>query len=296
MIDGVRAPRRTELAITLTAALAVIVSPAVAPASRVTHRLRGAHGSRGAPATRVTPLYRPVGCVRRGPSVAYTHGPRRRVVALSFDDGPWPDTPAFVRLLEREHVPATFFLIGGQVTDRYRSLLRRELRDGDALGDHTFTHPYLTRTGDVRGQLQRTITAIRAQTNFTPCVFRPPYGAYSGSVVATARALHMATVLWNVDPRDYTRPGVGAIASRVLAQVHPGSIVLSHDGGGPREQTLAAYGHIIRVLRARGYRFVTVPQLLGFHNVYERCRRTCLGEGIHGPLPRGSVLRHRPAR
>lgn len=290
MILGVRLPARSELAVVLSVALAGTVAPAAAPALRV------AHGSHVASATRMARLYRPVGCVRRGPSVAYTHGPRHRVVALSFDDGPWPDTPAFVRLLEREHVPATFFLIGGQVTDRYRPLLRRELRDGDALGDHTFTHPFLTRTGDVRGQLQRTISAIRAQTDFTPCVFRPPYGAYSGSVVATARDLHMATVLWNADPRDYTRPGAGAIASRVLAQVHPGSIVLSHDGGGPREQTLAAYGHIIRVLRARGYRFVTVPRLLGFHGVYERCRRHCLGEGVHGPLPRDSIVRHRPAR
>jgi len=286
----VRLPGRTELAVVLTVALAATMSPAVAPASRV------AHSARRVSAPRAGTLYRAVGCVQRGPSVAYTHGPRRRVVALSFDDGPWPDTPAFVRLLEREHVPATFFLIGGQVTGRYRSLLRRELRDGDALGDHSFTHPFLTRTGDVRGQLQRTITAIRAQTGFTPCVFRPPYGAYSGSVVATARGLHMATVLWNVDPRDYTRPGAGTIASRVLAQVQPGSIVLSHDGGGPREQTLAAYGHIIGVLRARGYRFVTVPRLLGFHNVYERCQLTCMGEGVRGPLPRGSVLRHRPAR
>jgi len=290
MIVRVRLPGRTELAVTLVVALGGTVAPAAAPASRVAHP-SGAASARGA-----RTLYRPVGCVRRGPSVAYTDGPRRRVVALSFDDGPWPDTPAFVRLLEREHVPATFFLIGGQVTDRYRSLLRRELHDGDALGDHSFTHPFLTHTGDVRGQLQRTITTIRAQTGFTPCVFRPPYGAYSGSVVATARELHMATILWNVDPRDYTRPGTGVIASRVLAQVHPGSIVLSHDGGGPREQTLAAYGHIIKVLRARGYRFETVPRLLGFHSVYERCRLMCMGEGARGPLPRGSVVSRRPAR
>ncbi len=290
MIFAVRLPGRTELAVTLAVALGGTVSPAAAPASRVASRSR-------APSTSgARTLYRPVGCVRRGPTVAYTHGPRRRVVALSFDDGPWPDTPGFVRLLEREHVPATFFLIGGQVTSRYRSVLRRELRDGDALGDHTFTHPFLTRTRDVHGQLQQTIAAIRAQTGFRPCVFRPPYGAYNGSVLATARDLQLATILWNVDPRDYTRPGTGVIASRVLAHVHPGSIVLSHDGGGPREQTLAAYGQIIRTLRARGYRFETVPRLLGFHNVYERCRLTCLGEGVPGPLPRGSVVLHRRAR
>lgn len=239
-------------------------------------------------------LYRLVGCVRSGPAVAYTHGPHRRVVAFGFDDGPWPDTPAFVRMLEREHVVATFFLIGNQVTSRYRSTLRRELLDGDALGDHTFTHPFLTQTGGVLGQLTSTISAIRAQTGYTPCVFRPPYGAYDSAIVRTAASLGLATVIWNVDPTDYARPGVGAIESRILAQVQPGSIVISHDGGGPRDQTLAAYPHVIHVLRERGYRFETVPEMLGFREVYRRCVKLCDGLGIAGPLPRGSVIQNAP--
>ena len=239
-------------------------------------------------------LYRLVGCVRSGPAVAYTHGPRRRVVAFGFDDGPWPDTPAFVRMLEREHVVATFFLIGNQVTSRYQSTLRRELLDGDALGDHTFTHPFLTQTAGVLGQLTSTISAIRAQTGYTPCVFRPPYGAYDSAIVRTAASVGLATVIWNVDPTDYARPGVGAIESRILAQVQPGSIVISHDGGGPRDQTLAAYPHVIRVLRERGYRFETVPQMLGFREVYRRCVKLCDGLGIAGPLPRGSVIQNAP--
>jgi peptidoglycan/xylan/chitin deacetylase (PgdA/CDA1 family) len=239
-------------------------------------------------------LYRLVGCVRSGPAVAYTHGPHRRVVAFGFDDGPWPDTPAFVRMLEREHVVATFFLIGNQVTSRYRSTLRRELLDGDALGDHTFTHPFLTQTGGVLGQLTSTISAIRAQTGYTPCVFRPPYGAYDSAIVRTAASLGLATVIWNVDPTDYARPGVGAIESRILAQVQPCSIVISHDGGGPRDQTLAAYPHVIHVLRERGYRFETVPEMLGFREVYRRCVKLCDGLGIAGPLPRGSVIQNAP--
>ena len=90
---------------------------------------------------------------------------------------------------------------------------------------------------------------IRSLTGYTPCVFRPPYGAYNASVVRTARSLGLATVLWNVDPSDYTLPGTGAIEQRVLAQVRPGSIIISHDGGGPRGQTLAAYPTIIAALR-----------------------------------------------
>jgi len=217
-------------------------------------------------------------------------GPRRKVVALSFDDGPWSDTPAFVRMLESEHVPATFFMIGEQVTGQYRSTLQRELRDGDALGDHTYTHPDLLTSGEVSGQLRNTLMAIRHLTGYTPCVFRPPYGAYDQSVIDTARSLGLATVLWNVDPSDYTLPGVEAIEQRVLAQVQPGSIILSHDGGGPRGETLAAYPRIIHVLKQRGYRFQTVPQLLGFHTIYRPCIKECEGEGVEGPLPRGSVI------
>jgi peptidoglycan/xylan/chitin deacetylase (PgdA/CDA1 family) len=231
--------------------------------------------------------------VRSGPAVAYSSGPRRKVVALSFDDGPWADTPAFVRMLEAQYVPATFFMIGEQVTAQYRSTLQRELHAGDALGDHTYTHPdlELLSSGEVYGQLRDTISAIRGLTGYTPCVFRPPYGDYDRSVIDTAASLGLATILWNVDPSDYTLPGTSAIEQRVLAQVQAGSIVLSHDGGGPRGQTLAAYPDIIRVLRQRGYRFETVPQLLGFHTVYVPCIRECDGEGVKAPLPAGSIVR-----
>jgi peptidoglycan/xylan/chitin deacetylase (PgdA/CDA1 family) len=246
----------------------------------------------GGPATQPLPplLYRPVGCRVTGPTKAYFNGPSRKVVAIGFDDGPAADTPAFVSMLERNRVHATFFMIGEQVTSVYGPTLRRELRAGDALGDHTFTHPDLTTSGDVEGQLKDTLEAIRVLTGYTPCVFRPPYGDYDASVLRTARSLGLATVLWNVDPSDWALPGTAAIEQRVLAQVRPGSIIISHDGGGPRGQTLAAYPHIIATLRARGYRFETIPQLLGFHTVYRRCRLLCGGVGIPGPVPRGSVV------
>lgn len=240
-----------------------------------------------APAVR----YRPIGCVRTGPAVAYSHGPRRKEVALSFDDGPFPLTPSFVRMLKANHAVATFFMIGEQVTARYRSTLREELRNGDALGDHTYTHPDLVTAGGVQSQLQRTIDAIRGLSGYTPCVFRPPYGDYDSSIMRTAASLGLATILWEVDPSDYTLPGVSAIEQRVLSQVRPGAIVLSHDGGGPRQQTLAAYPYIIRTLRARGYRFVTVPELLGFHTIYRKCVRDCEGAAITGHPPPGSIIK-----
>jgi peptidoglycan/xylan/chitin deacetylase (PgdA/CDA1 family) len=235
-------------------------------------------------------LYRVIGCRSHG-DIDYRHGPHRRAVAIGFDDGPYPDTPAFVRMLARNHAPATFFMIGRQLSAGYRSTLLNELRNGDVLGDHTFTHPDLTRSGDVRGQLQKTLAAIRAQSGYTPCVFRPPYGDSDSSVVSTARSLGLATVSWNVDPSDYAQPGTRAIEHRVLAQVQPGSIIISHDGGGPRGQTLAAYPAIIAALRRRGYQIVTIPQLLGFRPVYVPCVRLCDGIGVpRGVLPRNAII------
>jgi peptidoglycan/xylan/chitin deacetylase (PgdA/CDA1 family) len=254
--------------------------------------------SAGAPVRSPIPAplirYRVVGCRSHG-QFAYRHGPSRREVAIGFDDGPWPDTPAFVRMLEHSRAQATFFMIGEQLGAGYKATLLRELRDGDVLGDHTFSHPDLTRSPEVRSQLLRTLAAIRALSGYTPCVFRPPYGLYDASVVRTARSLGLATILWNVDPADYTQPGVGAIEQRVLAQVRPGSILISHDGGGPRGQTLAAYPQIIASLRARGYRIVTIPELLGFHPVYVPCIRLCDGIGVRrSAMPSGAIVERAP--
>jgi peptidoglycan/xylan/chitin deacetylase (PgdA/CDA1 family) len=258
---------------------------------RVTHHLANGGTPAGKlPAGARQVRYRPTGCIAAGPVADRTNGPHRKQVALTFDDGPSIYTRRFVQMLRAQHAVATFFMIGRQLGG-YAPILREELRDGDALGDHTWTHPDLVGSGGVAGQLQRTKSAIAGLSGYAPCVFRPPYGDYDASVVRTARALGLDTITWNVDPADYTSPGTGAIAQRVLAQVQSGSIVLSHDGGGPRTQTLAAYPHIIQALRARGYRFLTVPELLGLHTVYTRCARDCREAAIEGRPPSGSIVR-----
>jgi peptidoglycan/xylan/chitin deacetylase (PgdA/CDA1 family) len=240
--------------------------------------------------------YRIVGCRSQGDVAHRGAGSRdgrvRHAVAIGFDDGPAADTPAFVRMLERSKARATFFLVGRQVSDRSRSTMLRELIDGDVLGDHTWSHPDLDLRGvDVRGQLLHTIAAIKDQTGYTPCIFRPPYGDYDQSVLRAARSLGLSTVSWNVDPADYTQPGAAAIERRVLSQVRPGSIIISHDGGGPRGQTLAAYPAIIRALRLRGYGIVTVNELLGYRPVYAPCVRLCDGLGLpRRALPRNAIL------
>jgi len=208
----------------------------------------------------------PTGCVPRAPFFRFV-GPRhRKLIALTFDDGPSIYTPQLLSVLERNKVHATFFLVGNLIRGN-DALLKRMLRDGDAIGNHTFTHANVAH-GNL-GQLVNTTRAIqRATGGYTPCIFRPPYGAFSNALIAQARGLGMNTIYWTVDPSDYTRPGTQAIVSRDVAGARSGAIVLNHDGGGPRDQTVAAIPQVISILRARGYSFVTVPELLGLKPVY----------------------------
>jgi peptidoglycan/xylan/chitin deacetylase (PgdA/CDA1 family) len=112
-------------------------------------------------------------------------------------------------------------------------------------------------------ELLRGERSIRAAGLPRPRLFRPPYDSYDRGTIAIARRLGLVTVTWTVDPRDYTQPGVARIVASVLAGVRPGAIILLHDGGGPRAQTVAALPRIVHALRRRGYRFVSVPRLLG---------------------------------
>ena len=212
---------------------------------------------------------RPVAC-RAGGSHFVTNGSRsHRTVALTFDDGPSRYTPQVLGVLERHHVHATFFLIGRQVAGD-QSYVRRALSDGDVVGDHTWSHADVRAGGQrARDEIVRARTAIR-HAGFDPCLFRAPDGNVSGPLISEAWALRMNTIQWDVDPRDWSRPGTDAVYQRVTGAVRPGSIVIMHDGGGPRDQTVAALPRIIDTLRHRGYRFATVPELLGLGVVYGR--------------------------
>jgi peptidoglycan/xylan/chitin deacetylase (PgdA/CDA1 family) len=205
----------------------------------------------------------PVGCTPAGPSYV-THGSRsRRVVALTFDDGPSSYTSAVLDVLKREQVHATFFLIGQQVAGG-AALVRRELAEGHMLADHTWSHANVSGGGGfASGQITSTASAIQQATGFRPCLFRAPYGAVGNSLIGLAHGLGFSTIEWDVDPQDWSLPGSSAIYSRIVSTTSNGSIVLMHDGGGPRSQTLAALPGIIRTLKLRGYGFVTVDQMTG---------------------------------
>jgi len=226
------------------------------------HRCARSLPSRGAYAFRLRPV-RAVGCTSGGTDLV-TSGPReRKALALTFDDGPSEYTPEFLRVLREKGVHATFFEIGQEMPGR-EDTMRQILAEGDEIGDHTMNHVEFPGYSQIAGAAAR----IEDYTHFKPCLFRPPGGGVNESVIADAGSLGMRTVTWDVDPRDWSLPGTGAIYSNIVGNAQPGSIVLMHDGGGPRSETLAALPQVIDTLRARGYRFATVSELLGYQIVY----------------------------
>jgi peptidoglycan/xylan/chitin deacetylase (PgdA/CDA1 family) len=203
------------------------------------------------------------GCTPSGPAEV-RQGPRTKQVALTYDDGPASITPRFLATLRRLAVPATFFMLGQQVAAN-PAITRQVLADGHEIGDHSWNHANLGGGGPAASaQIEHTNAVIRRVTGFTPCLFRPPGGSTGADLVSRVRALGMTSVLWSADPFDWRTPGTTAIVQRVLAEAGPGGILLDHDGGGPRQQTLAAAPLIVAALRARGYTFVTVSTLLGY--------------------------------
>jgi peptidoglycan/xylan/chitin deacetylase (PgdA/CDA1 family) len=206
------------------------------------------------------------GCTAAGASQRFDGTAAGKMIALTFDDGPSVYTPQVLAVLNRYHAHATFFEIGRQVGP-LAAVSRSVIRAGDVIGDHTWSHPVLT-AANVAGQIAPTQRAIHTATGFVPCLLRPPYGTAPPEVVTIARSLGLLTIQWDVDPADWSRPGAAEISQRVLNAVHPGAIVIMHDGGGLRDQTVTALETIVPTLIHRGYRLVTVPQLLGLQRAY----------------------------
>ncbi|HEY3050864.1 MAG TPA: bifunctional polysaccharide deacetylase/glycosyltransferase family 2 protein [Gaiellaceae bacterium] len=193
-------------------------------------------------------------------------------VALTFDDGPDPRwTPRIADALRRLDVPATFFVVGSEVV-RHPDIVRRLHREGFELGNHTFTHADVSTLPGWEQRLQVGLTdnALAGTVGIRPRLFRPPYSSVPGGVnTQQARAFERLArdgydvVLTDLDGEDWRRPGVDSIVASATPQGRRGGIVLLHDGGGDRSQTVQAVERLVPALRARGFRFVTVSQLAG---------------------------------
>jgi peptidoglycan-N-acetylglucosamine deacetylase len=190
----------------------------------------------------------------------HLHFPRRSVL-LTVDDGPsalW--TPQYLRLFAKHDITATFNLIGEQVMAN-RKIVRAMVGEGHAIANHTWTHdlglPHRTRR-DIRREIHQTNAVIHDVTGQRPIQFRAPGGIWGPKVFAELNRQRMLPVDWNIDPRDWARPGTPAIERAMLAS-RPGDIILCHDGGGDRSQTFHALQKVIPALKHRGFHFVALP-------------------------------------
>ena len=200
------------------------------------------------------------GMIRR-----YGYSGRAKVISLSFDDGPWPgSTQAILAVLAKFKIKATFFMIGEQVA-RNPDVARAVAKAGMPIGNHTQTHQGLSKLSGSRvaWQIDTDEAAIQHATGVRPLWLRPPGGTLSRTVYEQANKAHVRIMLWDVDPDDWKRPPAATIVSRVLSGAHPGAVVLMHDGGGDRSNTVAALPTIITKLLAAGYRFETLDQMFG---------------------------------
>ncbi len=182
-------------------------------------------------------------------------------VALTFDDGPGPMTERILQELVALRAPSTFFVLGSMVKLR-PDIVRDERAAGMVVANHTYTHPGMSTlpASTQRWQLNQTSKAIAKVIGTAPRFFRPPMWMWNATTAREAAQLGMVTVLFSVDTQDYTKPGVEAIV-RTAVHAPAGSVIAFHDAGGDRTQTLKALPLIVRGLRARGLRIVTLDQL-----------------------------------
>jgi peptidoglycan/xylan/chitin deacetylase (PgdA/CDA1 family) len=183
------------------------------------------------------------------------NGPK--TVALTIDDGPSPVyTPQILQLLEQLRVTATFSMVGRNVV-RYPEIAREVAAAGHLIANHTWSHADLAALppAAVPDEIARAEDAIHQATGQRPTIFRAPYGIWSPVVLGYCAAQGLTPLDWSVDPRDWARPGVPAIVTDILRTTRPGSIILEHDGGGDRSQTVAALKVVLPRLLHEGFRF-----------------------------------------
>jgi peptidoglycan/xylan/chitin deacetylase (PgdA/CDA1 family) len=188
-------------------------------------------------------------------------------VALTFDDGPSPDTEGVLAVLAEHHLSATFFMIGHEV-ESFPGIAQRVLAAGHEVGNHSYSHPLyiFQRSAETRAQLRRAQDVITETIGVSPRLARPPYGVRTPAYFGATRALGLETVQWDVAGFDWKPISPRQIADKVLRKIRPGSIILLHDGDSSgkehRQKTVEALPLIIRGVRERGFHIVPLSQLL----------------------------------
>jgi peptidoglycan/xylan/chitin deacetylase (PgdA/CDA1 family) len=221
-----------------------------------------AYGDDGAVAPQAAATPRPAATAEPPITFDWIHvdGP---YIAMTFDDGPSAKlTPKLLDLLAAHHIKATFFLIGENVVEN-PEIVAREVRDGHEVANHSWSHPNLAKMSDdgVRSQLRRTDDAIRSAAGKAPTLLRPPYGSISARQKKWINhEFGYKIVLWDVDPFDWKRPGPNVVCSRIVKNTRAGSIILAHD---IHPGTIEAMPCVLNQLEAKGFKFVTVSELIG---------------------------------
>lgn len=183
------------------------------------------------------------------------------MIHLTYDDGPnGTYTPQILDLLASYGARATFFTIGQRVPS-FPGVAQRIVNEGHRIGNHSWSHPSLAGLSreSFDAQMRQSQQAIASATGRAPSCMRPPYGAMDGNTRARAADHGLSVKLWDIDTNDWRRPGADVIAQRVISNARPGAIVLMHDGGASKEQTVAATRTILAELSAQGYSFTPVP-------------------------------------
>lgn len=207
----------------------------------------------------ITQSYLTIPSLVRAPGTYYMAHTQEKVVALTFDDGPDPtDTPDVLDILKEKKVRATFFVLG-QAAQSNPYLLKRLVNEGHEIGNHSFNHDYQQRR--LVEEMNQTDKEIFAATGTHTYFYRPPGGFLSKSQLEIIKGNGHVVALWSVDSKDWRNPGIKQIMDNVMKHVFPGAIILMHDGGYHRTQTVKALGPIIDALRERGYRLVTLSEL-----------------------------------
>jgi peptidoglycan/xylan/chitin deacetylase (PgdA/CDA1 family) len=191
-------------------------------------------------------------------------------IAMTFDDGPHAtNTPKLLEMAAKRHIKLTFFVLG-ECVEQNPDVLQREVAEGHEIGNHSWSHPNLAKLSDeaVRSQLRRTEDLIFKTAGVRPQLMRPPYGELTKRQrIWVNHDFNYKVILWDVDPLDWRRPGPSVVASRIIAATRPGSIILSHDIHPP---TIEAMPQVFDALLAKGFKFVTVSELLAMNKGGER--------------------------